>query len=120
MPDGGHGVDEQHPRAGEAHDGANAFPHVWLIAVNLAVGAEGLGLHKGAFVTVHTGIGFQFGTFRAEVCLLKSGRFAQRFMLFLAVEQDHIGDHLLLPLPLVLYLVSFLCIPVQSQSLSIL
>ena len=120
MPDGGHRMDKKHSGPGEAHDGANAFPHVWLIAVNLAVGAEGLGLHEGAFVAAHAGIRFQLRTFRAEVCLLKSGRVAQRFMLFLAIEPDHIGDHLLLPLPLVLYLVSFLCIPVQSQSLSIL
>ena len=114
MPDGCHRVDEKHPGPGEAHDGADVFPHVGFVTVDLAVGAEGLGLHEGAFVAAHAGVGFQLGAFRAEVCSVQSGCFAQRFMLFLAIEQDHVGDHLLFPLPLVLYLVSFLCILVQS------
>ena len=90
MPDGGHGMDEQHPRAGEAHDGANTLPHVELVAVDLAVGAEGLGLHEGAFIAAHAGIVFQFSALRAEVCFLKPGCFSYRFVLFLTVEQDHV------------------------------
>lgn len=114
MPDGCHRVDEKHPRAGEAHDDADAFPHVGLVAVDPAVGAEGFGLHEGAFVTTHAGVGFQVGTFRTEVCLPKPVCFPYGFMLFPAIEQDHIGDHLLFTFSLVLYLVSFLCILVQS------
>ncbi len=105
MPDGGRRVDEQHPWAGEAHDGADALPHVGLVAVDLAVGAEGLGLHERAFVAAHAGVVFQFGAFRAEVCFLKPGCFSYRFVLFLTVEQDHVGDHLLLPLPFILNLI---------------
>lgn len=59
MPDGCHRVDEKHPRTGETHDGADAFPHVGLVAVDPAVGAKGFGLHEGAFVTTHAGVGFQ-------------------------------------------------------------
>ena len=84
MPDGGHGVDKQHPRAGEAHDGANAFPHVWLIAVNLAVGAEGLGLHKGAEVAALCGIGIQFRAFRTK---------GVTAVLLAAVQRNHVGNH---------------------------
>ena len=114
MSDGHNRVVKNHPWAGKAHNKPNSFPHILLIAMDLAVGAEGLGLHEGAFVAAHAGISFQFGAFRAEVCSVQSGCFAQRFMLFLAIEQDHVGDHLLFPLPLVLYLVSFLCILAQS------
>ena len=76
MPDGCHRVDEKHPGTGEAHDSTDTFPHIGFIAVDLAVGAESLGLHEGAFVTAHAGVRFQFGAFRAEVCFLKPGCFS--------------------------------------------
>lgn len=110
MPDSCHGMHEKHPRSGESHHRPDPFPHVGFVAVHLAVGAKGLGLHKGTFITAHSGIFFQFRAFRTKLCFPESGSFAHRFVLFLAVEQDHIGDHLLLPLSLVLYLFCFLYI----------
>ena len=74
MTDGCHRMNEKHPGSGEAHNDADAFPHVGLVAVDLAVGTEGLGLYEGAFVTAHAGVFFQLRAFRAEVCFLKPGR----------------------------------------------
>jgi len=41
---------KDHSGAGETHDLANLFTHVFLVAMHLAVGAEGFRLHEGAFV----------------------------------------------------------------------
>ena len=57
----------------------------------LTVGAEGLGLHKGALVAALAGIGLQGGAVGAQ-------GFAS--VVLFAVQSDHPGDQLLFPLPL--------------------
>ena len=55
VADGGDGVDVEHARRAVAHDGADGFAHLWLVAVDAAVGAEGFCFHKRA--AVGTGLG---------------------------------------------------------------
>ena len=66
MTDCGDWVAENHPRAGKPHHGPNLLPHVRLVAMHLAVGAEGLGLHKGAPVAALPGISIQGGAVGTE------------------------------------------------------
>lgn len=105
-----HGMNEKHPWSGKSHHRADPFPHIGFITVYLAVRAKSLSLHKGALVASHSGICFQFGAFRTKVCFSKSGCFAYCFMLFPAVEQDHIKDHFLFPVPFVLQMCGFISI----------
>lgn len=66
MADGHDWVVKKHSRAGKAHDFPDFLPHVRLIAVHFAVGAEGFRLHEGAAVAAAAGIGIQSGTVRAK------------------------------------------------------
>ena len=50
MPHGGQRMIEDHALPGKAHDLPDSLPHVWLIAMHLAVRAKGLGFHKRTFV----------------------------------------------------------------------
>lgn len=54
------------PGTGEFHNFLNSFSHILLVAMHLAVGAEGLCLHKGAEVAALCGIGIQFRAFRTK------------------------------------------------------
>lgn len=56
MADGGDGVDVEHARRAVAHDGADGFAHLWLVAVDAAVGAEGFCFHKRAVVAALCGV----------------------------------------------------------------
>ena len=49
-PDGRGGVVKEHPGTGIAHHLTDALPHLRAVAVDGAVGAEGLDLHPGAVV----------------------------------------------------------------------
>lgn len=86
-----YGMVKEHPGAGKTHDSPDLFPHIRFIAMDTAVGTEGLRLHEGTPVTAEPGIGVQGGTFGAEC-------FAA--VLFAAVNGDHQGDGLFFPLPL--------------------
>ena len=66
MADGHDWVVKKHSRAGKAHDFPDFLPHVRLIAVHFAVGAEGFRLHEGAAVAAAAGIGIQGGAVRAS------------------------------------------------------
>lgn len=110
-----HRMDEEHPGTGKAHDLTDTLPHLWLVTVHLTVGAEGLRLHERAFIAAHSGIRFQFGTFRAELCFSQPGCFSYGFMLFLAVQENHVGNYLLFPLPLILYLFVVICFVCFTQ-----
>ena len=57
---------EQHPGAGEFHNFLNSFSRILLVAMHLAVGAEGLSPHEGAEVAALCGIGIQFRAFRTK------------------------------------------------------
>lgn len=104
-----HRMHKKHPGTGKAHDFSNALPHLGLVAVYFAVGAKGLCLHKRTFIAAHSGVIFQLCTFRAEFCFPQPGCFPQRFVLFPAVQKDHLGDHLLFSFPLILYLFVVIC-----------
>ena len=95
MADRCYGMMKQHPWTGETHDFTDLFPHFRLIAVHLAVGTEGLGLHKRAFLAAHSGIGIQRGTFRAKPVFA--------VVLLFAVKLDHLGNHFLFPFAIFLY-----------------
>ena len=56
VTDGGDGVDVEHARRAVAHDGADGFAHLWLVAVDAAVGAEGFCFHKRAVVAALCGV----------------------------------------------------------------
>ena len=61
-----HRVVKQHPGAGESHDIPDLFTHVWSVAMNAAVAAEGFAFHERAVVTALAGILCQFGAFCTE------------------------------------------------------
>ena len=90
MPNGHNRVIKKHSGGGEPHDSANFFPHFRLVAMHLAVRAEGFCLHERAFVAAQSGVGIQCGAVRAERCTA---------MLFAAVQGDHQRDDLFFPLP---------------------
>ena len=50
MTDSHHGMHGHHPRTAVAHHGTDLLPHLRLIAVRFAAGAECLVFHIGAFV----------------------------------------------------------------------
>ena len=75
----------QHSGPGPAHDSADLFPHLRLIAMHLAGRAKGLGLHKGAVLNAGQRIIMQLLAFRAETA-------SEGVMLLAAVERDHLTD----------------------------
>ena len=83
VADGQNGMRFQHPRAAVAHDGADLFAHVGLIAMHLAVGTEGFVLHERAFVAAHVRVVDQRGAVFAGLC---------GFVVIAAVERNHFGD----------------------------
>ena len=91
MANSHNGMMEDHPRAGKAHDLPDPFPHVCFVAMHLAVGAEGLGLHEGTLVAAEPCISVQRGTFGAEF---------PAAMVFSAVDGDHQRNGLFFPFPL--------------------
>ena len=66
MPDGQHGVDEQHAGAAPAHNGADLLTHFGLVAVCFAGGAKGFGFHKGAAFNALQGVIMQGLALRAQ------------------------------------------------------
>lgn len=66
MPDGQHGVDEQHAGAAPAHNGADLLTHFGLVAVYFAGGAKGFGFHKGAVFNALQGVIMQGLALRAQ------------------------------------------------------
>ena len=86
---------EQHPGAGEFHNFLNSFSHILLVAMHLAVGAEGLCLHKGAEVAALCGIGIQFRAFRTK---------GVTAVLLAAVQRNHVGNHFFFFLSFCLYI----------------
>ena len=75
----------QHSGPGPAHDSADLFPHLRLIAMHLAGRAKGLGLHKGAMLDPGQRIIMELLALRAEFSL-------RAVMLFAAVKCDHLAD----------------------------
>ena len=89
---------KNHLRTGKAHDLSDLFPHLRTIAVHPAVGAKGLCLHKRAVFTAGAGIVIQLPALRSQP--------ARRIVILPAVEQDHLADHPLFPLPLYLHILT--------------
>ena len=85
---------EQHPGAGEAHNGADAVPHIRAVAWGGTGGAEGLLLHPGTVQAAVPGVGGQGLAVWAET--------GGNAMVLAAVEGDHFGDQLLFLLPLLI------------------
>lgn len=54
------GMGFDHPRSGIAHDLPDFLAHIRFIAMDSAIGAERLALHKRAFVAALVRIGDQF------------------------------------------------------------
>ena len=89
-------VIKHHPRAGEPHDLSDLFPHLRLVAVNLAVGTEGLVFHERAPVAACAGI--------IRQCLALWAETGFHAVLFTAVQTDHQCDDLFFLFPF------FLCV----------
>ena len=56
MPDRRDWMMKDHARRRKTHHGADPFPHIRPIAMHLAIGAEGFGLHERAPVTALPGV----------------------------------------------------------------
>ena len=85
MLDGENGMHRQHSGPGPAHDSADLFPHLRLIAMHLAGRAKGLGLHKGAVLNPGQCIIMELLALRAETA-------SEGVMLLAAVKCDHLAD----------------------------
>lgn len=83
---------EYHARSREAHYVTYFFPHLRLIAMNAAVGAEGFCFHKGTLIAPHHSVLGQFLTFGTKSFF--------RSVLPLTVKADHQGDRAFFPLSL--------------------
>ena len=75
---------EDHPGPGKTHNLSYPVPHLQLVTMNAAVGAERLVFHKRTPVAALTGV---FGQSRALRTETRSGA-----MSFFAVEANHQGD----------------------------
>ena len=91
MPDGKDGVIKQHPRSGKPHHLPDLLAHFRFVAMDSAVAAESLILHKRAFLAAQSGIVKEHLTVRTQLPLLPV-----RFLMFLsAVQADHFTHHVL-------------------------
>ena len=91
MPDGKDRVIEQHPRSGKPHHLPDLLAHFRFVAVDPAVTAERLILHKRTFFTALSGIIKKFLTVRTQLPLLP----VRFFMLLSTVQADHFTHHVL-------------------------
>lgn len=76
---------DDHPRPGIAHDGPDFLAHVFFVAVDGTVGADGLVLAELAVFRPLLGIGEEFLAFRAEF-------FIGRSVVVAAIKPDHCFD----------------------------
>ena len=98
---------ENHPRAGKAHHGADLFTHVRFVAVHATVDAEGLRLHERAVLGAGAGVVVQRRTLGTEHALC--------VVIAVAVEGDHLRDHLLFALALGFDILHQLILPCSTE-----
>ena len=80
---------QEHPRAAEAHDGADFLPHVGTVAVHRAFVALGLGVAELAMVQTRQGILQQLPALSAQ---------ALPAVVLMAPQFDHVADCSFLPI----------------------
>ena len=97
MIDGHEGMVEEYPGSGITHDCSDLFPVLGSIAMDFAVGAEGLRLHEGTVSDSGKSIIFQILTLRTKV-------FSFAVMVMMAIERYHLDQDSLLLLSLLGYL----------------
>lgn len=96
MPDGKDGVIKQHPRSGKPHHLPDLLAHFRFVAMDSAVAAESLILHKRAFLAAQSGIVKEHLTVRTQLILLSGSS----FMILSAIQTDHFTRHVLFFSPL--------------------
>ena len=95
---------QQHPGPGKPHYLTYLFPHLRLVAVHFTVTAECLFLHKRTLIAALPRIVRELLTVRAHPSYTP----VISLMVLPAVQTDHLLHHILLFLPLLLYLTGLL------------
>ena len=75
---------EYHARPRKAHNGSDFLTHFGLVAMDAAVGAKGLGFHKGTLIAPHHSVFGQRLAFGTKCFLCP--------VLLFAIEAYHQGD----------------------------